>query len=149
MKYSIFSVSKYLGCKSSAILADDFCKGWRFRKVERRDSDSHRNDYVFSRRGLSFSSDGDDVVVAIFLSFKACPPFDSGFDDLPFSFGRLEVRGRFGEPSKSRDGFFDPILGDYGAWDRFNLSTHVLHVQYSSERDGIELITLMRPDVAS
>lgn len=149
MKYSIFSVSKYLGCKSSAILADDFCKDWRFRKVERRDSDSHRNDYVFSRRGLSFASDGDDVVVAIFLSFKASPPFDSGFDDLPFSFGRLEVRNRFGEPSGSREKFHDPILGEYDGWDCFNFPTHVLHVQYSSERDGIELITLMTPDVAS
>ncbi len=149
MKYSVCSVSKYLGCKSSAILADEFFQDWKVRKIERHDGDSHRNDYAFSRRGVSFISDGDDVITAIFFSCKASPPFASGFDDLPFSFGRLEVRDRFGEPSGSREKFYDPILGEYGGWDRFNFPNYVLHVQYFSERDNIELITLMRPDAAS
>jgi hypothetical protein len=149
MKYSVCSVSKYLGCKSSTILSDEFFKNWKFRKIERRDGDSRRNDYVFSRKGVSFISDGDDVVTTIFFSFKTSPPFDGGFDDLPFSSGRIEVRNRFGEPSESREKFCDPILGEYGAWDRFNFPNYILHVQYFSERDSVELITLMRSDPAS
>ena len=149
MKYSVGFVSKYLGCKSSSILSDEFFKNWKFRKIERLDGDLRRNDYVFSRKGVSFVSEGDDVVTTIFFSHKASPPFDDGFDDLPFSCGRLEVRSRFGEPSTSREGFCDPILGEYGAWDRFNFPSYILHVQYFSKSDSIELITLMRPDEAS
>jgi hypothetical protein len=43
----------------------------------------------------------------------------------------------------------DPILGEYGPWDRFARLGYTIHVEYRADADCIKMITLMRPDVVS
>lgn len=67
--------------------------------------------------------------------------------DVPFEMVREQVLERFGTPTESGGRSRIPVLGDYGAWDRFTLPEGTLHIQYALERDEIEMITLMRADV--
>jgi len=57
------------------------------------------------------------------------------------------VRERLGTPSKSGPRISDPILGEYGEWDRFTKAEHTIHVQFRPDADRIKQITLMRNDV--
>ncbi len=53
----------------------------------------------------------------------------------------------FGRPSKSGDKSSHPILGDYGAWDRFEMNGYVVRFEYKMNSSGITNITFMRNDV--
>lgn len=66
---------------------------------------------------------------------------------LPFSFTRLQVIERFGPPSESGGRINDPILGEYGAWDRFARPGYAIHVEHRVDADRVKKITLMRADV--
>ena len=55
----------------------------------------------------------------------------------------------FGSPSNSGERFCQSVLGDYGAWDTFQLDEFVLHVQYDLNETSIEKVTLMTNDVAA
>jgi hypothetical protein len=65
----------------------------------------------------------------------------------PFGSTRREVIERLGPPFRSGQPISDPVLGDYGAWDRFIRSGYVLHVEYRRHEDAINRLTLMRADV--
>ena len=55
-----------------------------------------------------------------------------------------EVRQLFGVPSASGPALNDPILGHYGAWDRYQFATHTIHFQYTPQNDAIAMVTLTR-----
>ena len=65
---------------------------------------------------------------------------------IPFSMSRSEVLQRFGPPATEGAAVRIPKIGDRGAWDRFTLSEGLLHVQYRTDREEIDMITLMRAD---
>lgn len=147
MKLTIESLASYLGSDASLLLADWPFKNWIFVKSFEDDLESPLIDYVFAQDGLDLVCDGDNKVRSIFIYSTVSRTFKEGVEDLPFTFSRQEVVAHLGSPAKSGRRISDPILGEYGAWDRFTRSSYVVHVEYRIDADGISKITLMRPDV--
>jgi hypothetical protein len=110
------------------------------------DSDPPFVGYVFVGCGLQITCDCEDERVrSLFVESEAHGGTD--LSEVPFHLRRDEVLARFGLPSKSGKGFTDPILGDFGPWDRFQGPGYTVHFQYKVASDSIEKITLMRNDV--
>lgn len=141
------TLASYLGRKASALLGDPPFKNWIFEKSVETDLEKPLIDYVFTQNGMDFVCDGEDKVNSIFLYFDESRSFREGVQDLPFASSRQEVFARLGSPSRSGGRVSDPILGEYGAWDRFERSGYVIHVEYRLDADLIKKITLMRADV--
>ncbi len=140
------TLSHYLGKKASVLLADPPFKNWSFTKSFETDLQKPRIDYVFAQDGMDFVCDNEDRVESIFLYSDASRCFKGGVLDLPFTASREEVFARFGSPSKSGGRISDPILGEYGAWDRFARFGYAIHVEFHRDASGIKKITLMRAD---
>lgn len=98
--------------------------------------------YEFEGRGVEVICDRFDLVQTVFLHRGD----SESLVDVPFSMSRREVRKRFGPAATSGAAVRIPGLGDRGAWDRFTLPKGLLHVQYRTDRDEIDMITLMRAD---
>ncbi|REJ86594.1 MAG: hypothetical protein DWQ35_23095 [Planctomycetota bacterium] len=140
-------LAEYLGQKASSLLEAEPFRHWMVERTEDDDSDPPEVRYVFKNCGFQFICDRDDESVNT-LFFEKETHAGTVLTEVPFSLRRDEVLSRFGSPSKSGEGFSDPVLGDFGAWDRFQGSDYTVHFQYRVESDGIERITLMRNDVA-
>ena len=143
----IINLEKYLGKPASNMLSDAPFKDWVFERTFENDLKESRIDYVFPQNGLDFICDGDDRVRTIFLYSDDHRCVGKGPVDLPFSLTRQEVIERLGSPSKSGGLVNDPILGDFGGWDRFSRLSSSIHVEYSADSDRINKITFMRADV--
>ena len=91
--------------------------------------------------------DSDDNVSVIFLHSEEYNGFDESLFDIPFSLKREQVLRQFGTPSNSGEGISDPILGECGTWDRFTRPDLTIHVEYRTDADKINKITLIRSDV--
>lgn len=141
------TLAKYLGKPAPIILADTPFKLWDVERSVEHDLDEPIIQYVFPQNGLELRCDRDEKVSTIFLySDKYCG-FDESLFDMPFSSSRQEVVGRLGTPSKSGGRISDPVLGEYGPWDRFTRLGHTIHVEYRLDADCIRRITLIRADV--
>jgi hypothetical protein len=90
--------------------------------------------------------DHDDRVSVIFLYSDEFGGFDEGLLDAPFSSNREKVIELFGAPSKSGGKIGGPILGEYGAWDRFASLGYTIHFEYSADAERVKKITLIRAD---
>jgi hypothetical protein len=136
------ALSRYLGKPSSAMLSDPPFRDWRVERSVETGLGEIVIDYVFPEHGIEMQADARDHLSVLFLSSGSIC-----LSDLPFALTRAEVGERCGEPAKSGNGLRDPILGDYGPWDRFSNDAHALHVEFRADVDRIAKITLMRPDV--
>lgn len=103
--------------------------------------------YVFPQHGLELRCDCDDKISVIFLYSDEFNGFDEKKLDAPFSSSRKKTIELFGAPSKSSGKINDPILGECGAWDRFARVGHTIHIEYRTDADRINKITLIRADV--
>lgn len=144
MDFTTETLARYLGAPTSMLLAEAPFKDWIFEKSFETDLEELRIDYVFPEGGVALICDGDDRLNTIFLYANR---FEGDLPDLPFASKRQEVIKRFGAPSKSGGKLSDPILGDYGPWDRFARYGYSIHVAYAVDADTISRITLMRDDV--
>lgn len=147
MTIAIKTFEKYLGNPASNLLNDEPFKRWSFDKSFENDLDEPIIDYVFPQNGMDFVCDGDEIVSTIFLYADENRYFNEGVSEIPFSFVRRQVIECLGSPSKSGDRTSDPILGEYGPWDRFAKPTYSIHVEYGLNEARIKKITLMRADV--
>ena len=136
-----------LGKQASILLADSPFKDWTFKKSFEADLEKPLIDYVFAHNGMDFVCDEHDKVNTIFLYFDKFRSFKESIQDLPSSTSRREVIARLGSPSKSGGRINDPILGKYGAWDRFTRPGYAIHVEYRLDVEIINKITLIRADV--
>jgi len=93
---------------------------------------------------FSIVCDDDEKIDTIFIESEK---LRRDFLGIPFSFSRNDVLSTFGSPSKSGEARRDPILGEYGPWDRFDEAHHSIHVSYEAHADRIRMVTLMRADV--
>lgn len=100
-----------------------------------------RINYVSARNKFSITCDIDDEIDCIFIEADR---LDRDLLDIPFSSSRGDVLIRFGVPSKSGSARTDPILGEYGPWDRFDEARHSIHIEYQPNADRIRRVTLMR-----
>jgi hypothetical protein len=147
MILTIEMLEKYLGNLAATVLAEEPFRNWKFEKSLEADLKNPRIDYTFPENGFDFICDANDKVRTIFLYSDGHRRFVSGLVDLPFSSNRQDVISRMGKPSKSGGLINDPILGEFGPWDRFARSGYSIHVEYKADADSIEKITLMRADV--
>lgn len=139
------SIEKYIGKHVSNMLQRQPFKNW---VVERSLEDGLEEPiihYVFQDRGLELRCDRDEKISVIFLNSDE--HFGEDFFEIPFSLGRTEVLEHFGKPSNSGGRISDPVLGEYGAWDRFSRYGYTIHVEFWNNADQIKKITLIRNDV--
>jgi len=96
---------------------------------------------------LGKDSDEQDKVSSIFIYSDESRRYCEGVEDLKMTSSREEVRAVFGAPSNSGEGLNYPVLGEYGAWDRFSREGFAIHIEYRVNSDVISKVTLMRDDV--
>jgi hypothetical protein len=138
------ALASYLGADVSELRTIRPFSGWGVTRSVEKDLPKKEVWYEFEGHGVEVICDEADRIQTIFLHRGD----GEALSGIPFSLSRREVLERFGTPSKSGTAAPIPVLGDYGAWDRFTLPAASLHIQYRLDRDEIELITLMRPDAA-
>jgi hypothetical protein len=100
--------------------------------------------YKFEGHGVEVICTDADRIQTIFLQRG---DGEATLSEIPFALSRAEVQSHLGSPSKSGAPVHIPALGDSGAWDRFSLDAGCVHIEYRLDRDEIEMITLMHPDV--
>lgn len=147
MNLTTETLANYLGREAVTLLNDPPFKDWDFEKSFETDLEKIRIDYVFPQDGFDFVSDEEDKVDTIFIYSDQSRCFKEGVQDLPFTSSRQEVIARLGSPSKSGGRRTHPILGERGAWDRFERPGYVIHIEYRFDTDIVSKITLMRADV--
>ena len=147
MSLTIETLANYLGREASTLLADAPFKHWSFEKSLETDLEEPLIYYVFAQDGMDFVCDAEDKVQTIFLHSDESRSFTEGVDDLPFTSSRREVIARLGSSSESGGPTSDPVLDEYGRWDRFARAGYAIHVEYRLDADVINKITLMRADV--
>lgn len=138
------SLSQYLGKPAGALLDSSPFYLWPYERSVEEYLQHQPVDYVFSEHGLSLACDSDEKINSIFVETSS---FDESLSDMRFSLCRHEVIALFGAASKSGKPMIDPILGEYGVWDRYDRPDHSIHVEYYPHEDRIKQITLMRADV--
>jgi hypothetical protein len=137
-------ISSFLGQPVSRLLGTAPFNGW---PVERSvDEDLDLIHYVFPEHMMELRCDNDERVSVIFLSPDECDLPDV-LSEIPFRWTREQVQRHFGRPAKSGPRRTDPILGEYGAWDRFAQPAYAVHIEYQVDVDAIRRVTLMRNDV--
>jgi hypothetical protein len=139
------SLASYLGKPVSVLLEDSPFKSWSVKKSVRDDLVERIFHYVFPKHGLELRCDKDEKVSTIFIDSDELIGGDAL--ELSLASARSEVLSCLGTPSKSGARLRDPILGDYGAWDRFLKPGYAIHVEYRLDVDRVNKITLMRDDV--
>ena len=147
MSLTTKTLANYLGNPVSVMLADLPFKNWPFEKSYENDLEKPRIDYIFPENGVDLVCDADERVTTIFLYFHETRRFEGDLLDLPFLFTRRQVMERLGPPSRSGGRTNDPVLGEYGPWDRYAMPDYSIHVQFREDADRIKQITLMRADV--
>lgn len=135
-------ITEYLGEVASSLLAEEPFSSWPVERVLEKELPEPRVYYIFKTHGLELRCDEEERVNTIFLRTDEYDDFKL----IPFSWGRQMVLEYFGSPSKSGNKLSDPVLGDFGAWDRFTLPKYTVHVEYRIESEGIKRITLMCAD---
>lgn len=147
MSLTIQSVAAYLGRPASTMLSDAPFKYWEVNRTVDSDLDEPVIDYVFPKHSLDFVCDNSDTVSTVFFYYDGARPFDENIVDLPFFSNRQTVIDILGESTKRGGGLIDPVLGDFGPWERFPRKGYVIHVEYRVGIDRINKVTLMRDDV--
>jgi hypothetical protein len=139
-------LSEFIGQEASVLLGKEPFKNWPIERSVDDASDPPEVRYSFVDCGLRFNCDRhNEIINCLFLEAEAHA--GTVLSDLPFHLRRDEVLAHFGPASKSGKGFSNPVLGEFGPWDRFRGPVYTVHVQYKANSDCIEKITLMRNDV--
>lgn len=138
-------MDKYLGTHVNSLLSDSPFSEWEYERSVEKDLDRPAVLYVFKNKGLEIRCSEDEKVESIFC---IAGEFDDSLIEYSFSQRRGQLLAALGDPEKSGLKMEDPILGNYGAWDRFRKDEIVIHFQYTFENDEIEKITYMLRSVA-
>ena len=140
-------IQDYLGVPAANMLNDNpFCH-WSLEKSITEDLDPPIIHYVFSEHGMELRCDDDNKISAIFIFSDRFGGHRDDLLEIPFSLNRRQVLQRFGSPSKSGNASNHPVLGNYGAWDRFSMPGYTVRFEYLADELGINKITFMREDV--
>ncbi len=99
---------------------------------------------LFPAHGLEFRSDDANQVQTVFLAGPSRTVVTVSGIDLRLGLTRAEVVASLGAASASGPPVHDPILGDYGPWDRFVMPGCRVHVEYALQGDGVRRMTFSR-----
>lgn len=138
-------MEKYLGKSAATLLAAPPFAGWEYERSVESDLDRPAVLYIFTNKGLEVRCNENDEVESLFCTSGN---FDESLIEFSFANKRNDVMAILGEPEKSGNKMEDPILGNYGAWDRFNRGETTIHFQYAFSNDETEKITFMLSSVA-
>ncbi|MEQ8846796.1 hypothetical protein [Botrimarina sp.] len=143
------AMTEYLGQPISKMLEIEPFKSWPVQRIVEDDFEERLVQYVFEDSGLEVQCDGDDRVRAIFMYSEKHGGFDESLLDFSLASSREQVLAHLGTPSRSGEKMRDPIIGECGAWDRFDYTEPDLsaHFEYELDGRGISKFTLMRGDV--
>ena len=147
MNITLDKLASYLGKDAATLLSDSPFRGWPVKRTVETGLEKPIIDYAFDQNGMTFACDESGQINTIFLYANKERCFTEEVADLAFDSKRDEVIGVLGAPSKSGSRLKDPILGEYGAWDRFARMAYTVHIEYCIDSDGIARITIMRADV--
>lgn len=137
----------YLGTQAFDFLNTKPFSDWQFEKSIEEDLEKPIFHYVFEGNGLELRSDAEDKISVVFLYADEFGGFDDSLMELKFGWSREGVLQRFGEPSKMGKASSHPILGDFGAWDRFSMGKYSIRFEYKKDATSISKITYIREDV--
>jgi hypothetical protein len=105
--------------------------------------------YSARDRGLEIAADAHGTVTAVFLHFHGDDGFASWTGEIPGGAGpvprRAALWAALGRPGESGDPYRDRFLGDYGPWDRWELTACTLRAQYALDGEHVDRITLTAP----
>jgi hypothetical protein len=146
MPLSLQTLAKYLECPASTLLRDAPFRDWPVEKSFENDLEEPLIQYIFPSHGVELLCDEFDNIGTIFLHCDASPCIADDLIDLSLKSTREQMLDVFGTPSKSGAPRHDPILGDYGPWDRFAKPGYAIRIGYHPTADRIHRITLMRED---
>ncbi|TPK73117.1 hypothetical protein FJ930_11560 [Mesorhizobium sp. B2-4-15] len=135
----------FLGKPAAYLLTSDPFRRWNFERSVDDYLPEKTINYEASQKGFSFTCDSDEAIRTIFVESD---DIDKSLIDIPFSTKRRAVQNMLGIPSKGGKPRSDPILGEYGAWDRYDHERQSIHIEYEPHMDRIRRVTLMRADVA-
>jgi hypothetical protein len=135
----------YLGTRAADLLKTAPFSSWAFSQTIDEDLAELRVNYDCESEGLSIVCDFEDRITTIFLTSVRLAYEEL---NLPLHSGRSDVPTAFGKPSRSGQPSVNTILGEYGAWDRYDLVDHSLHVEYRPKLDRVKMVTLMLRNVA-
>lgn len=130
----------------SVLLSAEPFRAWPVERSVEDDLEEPVIHYVFPSHGMELQCDAEYRISAIHLYRDEYGGFDQSLLDISFSSGAEDIARLMGVPSKIGDRMVDPILGEYGAWSRFDYSNHSVHIEYTVCGDGIRMITLIRKD---
>jgi len=140
-------ISRFLNQHVTSILESEPFKDWPVERSTESELEEPIIQYVFKGHGLALRCDREDRISVIFLRTSIHDSLHESLCEIPLTWTRRQTLDHFGTPSKSGEKVHDPILGEYGAWDRFARSNYAIHVEYRVGCDEIKRITLMRGDV--
>jgi hypothetical protein len=136
------AMASLLGLAIAEVLRTEPFSGWTCEASD--DRGLGRTNYVFRQHGVDLVCDALGHVTTIFLHCSADRRFRPELVDLPFGWPRAQVRAALGSPARSGEASTDPLLGEYGPWDRFTLDEFDLHVHFIPSGQAIELLAFLR-----
>ena len=140
-------IEKFLGeCADTLLSAYPFNQ-WNVEKSFEDELDEPVIHYVFPENGLELRCDADDKISVIFVFTKKFGELNKTQFDVLLGWKQKQILAQFGEPSKSGIASKHPVLGEYGAWDRFVLKEYAVRYEYDIESEVINKITFMRDDL--
>lgn len=104
----------------------------------------------FRESGLSLLVHQDERVGTIHFYRENIDSYSEFKMDLPlgirFSDSRRVIRERLGPPIASGGSIIMDIGGLIPAWDLYEKQGATVNIQYNTLEDGVDLVTIMRPD---
>jgi hypothetical protein len=105
-----------------------------------------RHYFKFQAEGLSLATDDAMTIRTICLYGREREDYQRYARDLPhglqWDWDRRRVQAVRGRPSTSGGCEETPFYGRAAQWDRYDLPTYSLHLEYRTEGQGILLVTL-------
>lgn len=134
----------YLAKPASELLRAQPFSSLQFVRKLNEDMPEPNLSFINDQHGIELSCDPNESIRTIFLKPRGSELI---LLEMPFSTTRSEVLKLLANPSKSGPAYKHEILGEYGAWDRFDSPRHSIHIHYHPRIDAIATVTLMRADV--
>ena len=141
------NIADFLGKNVASMLKEMPFKNWPVERAYEDGLEEPIIHYIFPKNGIELRCDQNDKISVIFLYFDKYGGFDESLFGVSFLWNHERILEHFGNPSKTGDKSNHPILGEWGAWDRFERHGFAIHVEYQIDSGGVKKFTLMRSDV--
>ncbi|MEM8979624.1 MAG: hypothetical protein AAGD04_09085 [Pseudomonadota bacterium] len=102
---------------------------------------------TFPGQGLEMSFEEDRTLGSVFFHARKLGGFTMQRPIVEFETSQADTRMKFGTPLSFREASTHELLGEINPHDLFLVQTDLVNIQYTSDKEAIELITLMRFDV--